>query len=214
MFVYYPSCTFKKTLPKTAEAVIDYLKNDMMIAGCCRAKNVELKGTDTAVVICGSCRSTLEKSANVISLWEYLLSKNDFVFPNYRGFRVNVQDCWRNREQPVIHKAVRAILDKMNICVVPVSESFDKADFCGTLHYDVKDKELKEKILTYGEKPLYELPTQLQAEAMRDRVKAYNCECVVCDCTTCLLGIQMGGGKGIHLLELVFQTVDRDKLNN
>lgn len=206
MFIYYPSCTFRKILPDTAKTVIDFLKEDMTMAGCCRAKYTASPESDTAVVICGSCRTTLEHNVKVISLWEYLLSRKDFIWPDYSGLQVNVQDCWRNRDQPDVMNAVREILEKMNMKVIPVSESFAEADFCGTLHYEVKDKELEKRILAYGEKPLYELPPELQAEAMGDRVKAYNCEWVVCDCARCLTGVQMGGAKGVHLLELIFQT--------
>lgn len=69
MFIYYPSCTFRKTLPDTAKTVIDFLKEDMTMAGCCRAKNTASPESDTAVVICGSCRTTLEHNVKVISLW-------------------------------------------------------------------------------------------------------------------------------------------------
>lgn len=179
MFVYYPSCTFRKLLPDTAKIVIDYLQKDLKIAGCCRAPQAAVGEQDTAVVICGSCRSTLENRAAVISLWEYLLSREDFVWPDYQGLEVNVQDCWRNREQPAVCHAVRKILEKMHIKVVPISESFAEADFCGTLHYTVKDKELEKKILSYGETPLYKLPEELQAAAMRDRAKAYSREIIV-----------------------------------
>ena len=206
MFIYYPSCTFRKALPDTAKVVIDYLKSDMEIAGCCRAKNPAFTENDTAVVICGSCRTTLETSVKAISLWEYLLSKEDFAWPDHSGLEVNVQDCWRNRNQPGVMNAAREILGKMNIKVIPVSESLSEADFCGTLHYEVKDEGLKKRILECGDKPLYELPPELQAAAMRDRVKAYNREWIVCDCTTCLTGVKMGGSNGVHLLELIFGT--------
>lgn len=207
MLIYYPSCTFRKLLPDTAKTVINYLQRDMTIAGCCRASHIAFGEKDRAVVICGSCRSTLKDRADVISLWEYLLSKEDFLWPDYNGLEVNVQDCWRNRNQPEVHNDVRKILERMNIEVVPISESFSDADFCGTLHYAVKDKELQKRILAYGAKPLYELPKELQIEAMCDRAKAYNREMIVCDCACCLQGVQVSSAKGVHLLELIFQTV-------
>lgn len=52
MFVYYPSCTFRKILPDTAKTVIDFLKEDMTMAGCCRAKKYRSEDPAPASEIC------------------------------------------------------------------------------------------------------------------------------------------------------------------
>lgn len=208
MFYYYPSCTFRKALPKTASLVINYLKDrNVQIMGCCRGKCGNYQVSDTAIVICQSCRDTLKSKMKVISLWEYLLRIEDFPWPDYRGLKVNIQDCWRERFQSEVQSAVRDILKKMNIETVEVSPNLQDADFCGTLHYEIKGEELADKVAKYPQKELYKLPPELQKEVMRERTKEYTCEYVVCDCTCCLNGVQLGGNvKGIHLLELIFQT--------
>lgn len=208
MLYYYPSCTFRKTLPDTANVVINHLKSEnIQIMGCCRADRDHHQSDDTALVICQSCRKTLENKMRVMSLWEYLIKTADFPWPNYKGLKVNVQDCWRERNQPEVQTAVRNILKKMNVETVEIPLNFQKTDFCGTLHYEIKDRKLLDKAALYPDKKLYELPIELQKEAMQERIREYTCPYVVCDCTCCLNGIQLGGGvRGIHLLELIFQT--------
>lgn len=206
MLYYYPSCTFRKALPDTAKLVIDYLKPEMQIMGCCRADRADHDPSDTAVVICQSCRDTVESKINVISLWEYLL-QTGFSFPDYSGLTVNVQDCWRERNQPEVRMAIRTILKRMNIQIVETPLNGRDADFCGTWHYEVKNPELAAEIAKYPSKSLYALPVELQQKVMAERSADYSCEYVVCGCATCYNGIRLGGiAKGIHLLELLFQT--------
>lgn len=52
------------------------------------------------------------------SMWEYLDALKDFNFPNLNGQKFYVQDCWRDRNHPEIHEAVRSLLKKMHAEVI------------------------------------------------------------------------------------------------
>ena len=207
MLYYYPSYTFRKELPETAKKVIDYLNADMQIMGCCRVDKMEHKPDSTAVVICQSCRDTVQSKMKVISLWEYFLEQG-FYYPDYSGLTVNVQDCWRERNQPEVRAAIRQILGKMNIKAIEIEPNGVNSDFCGTWHYEAKSPELIAKMNMYKGKPLMAMPEEIQIEAMREAASRFSCDIAVTGCGMCLKGMKMGGVNGIHLLELLFKTAN------
>ena len=208
--IYFPSCNFTAASPLAAERIREYLKQKMPVAGCCRVDALEYPEGSTAIYFCQACRETLESRAGgkftLVNLFQYLDKDTDFPLPDYAGLTVTVQDCWRDREHPEIFAAVRSLLQKMNITVVEMEENREHSRFCGNLHFEPRDPENLEQLRTYGEKPLYQLPEEIQRLLMREQVEKLPCELAVTYCNRCKAGILLGGGKAVHLLELAMGT--------
>lgn len=157
MYIYYPSCNFSAASPATAKKVKAYFEKQMPVAGCCRVDKREISPADIALYICQACRETLEDKVKTQSMWEYLDALNDFNFPNLNGQKFYVQDCWRDRNHPEIHEAVRSLLKKMHAEVIEIEHNREKSIFCGNLHYETDDPRLK----NYPNTPLYRLLSQI-----------------------------------------------------
>ena len=208
--IYFPSCNFSAASPLAAEKIREYLGQKMPVAGCCRVDALDYPSGSTAIYFCQACRETLEARAEgkftLVNLFQYLDGDPDFPFPDYAGLTVTVQDCWRDREHPEIFTAVRNVLQKMRITVVEMEENREQSRFCGNLHFEPHSRELTAQLQTYGEKPLYQLPEEIQRLLMREQVEKLACELAVTYCNRCKAGILLGGGKAVHLLELAMGT--------
>lgn len=203
MDIYFPSCNFTAASPKTAKKIKAYLQERMPVAGCCRLEKRDFSPQDQGIIVCQACRETLTGRIQTVSLWEYLDQDEQFVFPDYHGLCVNVQDCWRDRDHPEVHEAVRHLLKKMKIEVEEITNCREKADFCGTLHVETADPELLATLALYPDKKISQLPVDVQTALMADHVAQYTQPYVVCDCNRCVKGVRLGGGHPIHLLDLV-----------
>lgn len=157
MYIYYPSCNFSAASPATAKKVKAYFEKQMPVAGCCRVDKREISPADIALYICQACRETLEDKVKTQSMWEYLDALKNFNFPNLNGQKFYVQDCWRDRNHPEIHEAVRSLLKKMHAEVIEIEHNREKSIFCGNLHYETDDPRLK----NYPNTPLYRLLLQI-----------------------------------------------------
>lgn len=151
MYIYYPSCNFSAASPATAKKVKAFFEKQMPVAGCCRVDKREISPADIALYICQACRETLEDQVKTQSMWEYLDALKDFNFPNLNGQKFYVQDCWRDRNHPEIHEAVRSLLKKMHAEVIEIEHNREKSIFCGNLYYETNDPRLK----NYPNTPLY-----------------------------------------------------------
>lgn len=194
MYIYYPSCNFTTNSPQAAKKIKDFLKENMKIAKCCKIDQREFSEEDIGIYVCQACRSQIENQVKTMSLWQYFDQLDDFIFPNYHGQKMYLQDCWRDRNHIEIHKAVRSLLKKMNIEVIEIEANKENAIFCGTLHFE--NKELEDDHLSHYSK-------ELQEKYMKDYVQQFHGMQVICTCNRCLKGILMGKGKGVHLLELL-----------
>ena len=69
------------------------------VVGCCRPGHKALSGwNDTVITVCETCSIIIGENrpaANVISLYEFIDSLPDFSFPDYKGERITLQDCYR-----------------------------------------------------------------------------------------------------------------------
>lgn len=104
------------------------------------------------------------------------------------------KDCYRDREHPEVHQAVRKLLKKMNIEVIEIEKNKENSIFCGTLHYEIKDLE-DEHLSRYSK--------EIQEKYMKEYVQQFHNEQIICTCNRCLKGILMGEGKGVHLLRII-----------
>lgn len=154
MYIYYPSCNFAISSPQTAKKVREYLKEKMDIAKCCKIDQRKFNEEDIGIYVCQACRGQIENQVNTMSLWQYLDQLDDFKFPDYHGQKMYLQDCWRDRNHPEIHQAVRSLLKKMNIEVLEIEKNKENSIYCGTLHYE--NKELKDNHLSHYSKEIQE----------------------------------------------------------
>ena len=207
MYIYYPSCNFTIASPSTAKVVRNLLKEKMVVAGCCLRDQREIHEDDIGVYFCQHCRETIENKVKTMSLWEYIDSLEDFEFPDYNHEKMLLQDCYRDRNHPEVHQAVRSILQKMNVDIVEAKRNKENSVYCGTLHYETENHTLLEKLKAYPDAKISELPLELQKELMEDNFEGVDLDMqIIVDCNRCLKGVELAGRKGIHLLNLVMKN--------
>ena len=190
MYIYYPSCNFATMHLQTAKKVRDYFEKQMPIARCCK-----IDKRDIGLYVCQACRKQIENQVKTMSVWEYFDQLDNFDFPDYHGQKMYLQDCFRDRNHPEVHQAVRNLLKTMNIEVIETKNNKDNSIFCGTLHYE--SKELDDTHLSH-------YPKDVQEKYMQEYVQQFDNKKIICVCNRCLKGILLGKGNGVHLLELLF----------
>lgn len=206
MNIYFPSCNFTKASPEAAKKIRAWMRDQMPVAGCCRLDKTPRAADDTAIYFCQACREVLEDHMQTRSLWELLDESPDFPLPDYNGLRMNLQDCWRDRAHPEIHAAVRSLLHKMHIDVVELDANREKADFCGNLHAEPKSPDLQAQMAAQGQKPIWEMPSELEAALMREQAEKITERWAVTYCNRCKAGLLAGGANAVHLLDLIMRT--------
>ncbi len=212
--IYYPSCRLKATLPEAAQAASDYMLNSQgaVLGNCCRDEAPKTQPDDTAVYNCNTCAILLSEWSNaqgLISIYELIDADSSFVFPDYKGREMAVQDCWRSHKRPDMHRAIRSLASKMNITVVELQERGENSVFCG----ETTMKPLPLHYVTYAPKwfgadlpewACKELPEDVRESKMRAHADSIPTSDVICNCLGCISGIAKGGKKPHHILELVF----------
>lgn len=211
MYVYLPSCQFTGMDPDASRKISSYLatRPDTRVAGCCRPEQKRLTAEDVAVTVCMSCAAiTREASPQTteISIWEHLLKDESFPWPDYHGERMTIQDCWRARNRPEVHAAVRQCMERMNLTVVELAENRERAQFDGVWRFRPVAKRNLDIAPTYFSDVqahgLELLPEEQQRRRMEEWVQQYQTERVVAYCNACVKGIVLGGARGVHLLQL------------
>lgn len=207
--IYFPSCNFSAASPETAKKIRDYLAQTMDVAGCCRVDESAYKDGAHAVYFCQACREMIEAKMGQRmtneNLLVYLDHDESFVVPNHAGLTVTVQDCYRDRSHPEIFDAVRSLLTKMNVTVVEMQENREHSGFCGNLHFEPKKAENFAIVQKYGDTPIWQYAPEDEAALMREQAEKLPCELAVCYCNRCVKGIRTGGGKAVHILDLLFE---------
>lgn len=181
--IYFPSCNFTKASPQAAKQLRERMAGLMPVAGCCRTDRRGYPEGGRALYFCQACRETLEARFPGLvpeNLFVWLDREDIFELPDYSGLTVSIQDCWRDREHPEIHGAVRSLLAKMGVAFEEIPENRERADYCGDLHFQ---------------------PNQ---------AAKHGGKLVLCYCNRCRLCIEEDGGRAVHLMELVTGTFKRE----
>lgn len=111
MTVYYlPGCKYKELHALSSQKIRTYLraKPDHVIADCCKKSQSLFHDGDTVLTNCSSCAIITDEAspqANEMSIYEYLLADEAFLWPDYRGEEITVQDCYRAAHKPAVQKA-------------------------------------------------------------------------------------------------------------
>lgn len=159
----------------------------------------KISNTDIAVYVCPTCSAFLQEHPSKInsrSIWEFLDKDNNFPCPDYNGKTVFIQDCWRTYDNDSLHKAIRNILTKMNLTIKEIEASHNKADFCGiTLLKNYSPRYKKFAPLRFIENAGDNFIPHTEEEqniSMKEHCKQFENHTVVCYCTGCLEGLNIG----------------------
>ena len=218
-YYFFPSCKATAQFKEASKAARAYVKEHFGIAptGCCRPNHKKLSPEDTALVVCNNCAAIIEENteATIRFLWDVIDQDDDFPFPDYHGEKMTLQDCWVSFEKRYLQETVRSLLRKMNIGIVELEENFESTKFCGVnLLAPCTESNAKLAHKRYVEQfphMFTPMEPEEQVKHFRKHCEQIETEKVVCYCKFCTDGINMGGKKGIHLLELLFPTPAADE---
>ncbi len=190
--IFFPSCKITRDYPGPSRRLAEYLteKHGVETTGCCRINHQQMTEADRAILVCNNCAiimKDLVAKEQMTFVWELIDRDEDFVFPDYQGEEMTIQDCRLGHGQPRLQEGVRAMLKKMNIRVVELPENREDNEFCGVNVFFPPDKGQEEKAA--------------QARAHCGRIKTVRAACY---CKFCKDALVLGGKDGIHLLELLF----------
>ena len=212
--VYFPSCKFKAGYPETSKKLAEYLNKryGMTITGCCRGNLEHLTQEDTAVYICNTCSAFCDESAKageVVSIWEILAKDENFPFPDYKGEKIALQDCWRAYDKRSEQDAVRELLRKMNIRVIELPENYAKTRFCGTSILEIPPayygQYAPKRFVADAPNDFFQpYTTEDKTDRMRTHCADIPTEKAACYCVACGKGLDLGGKKSVHVMELLF----------
>lgn len=189
--VYAPGCALIIYKPNLAKNVFEYLSNkNNKVAEhsiCCR-HDPNLDKNTQIINTCAGCDKRfreLYEGISTISLWEVLADDDTFPFPDYKGMTMSVQDACPTRTEDRVHKAIRKLLDKMNINVIEPNNTRTKATCCGDSFYG-------------------SLSVKLVKEQMKKRADEMPCENVVVYCVSCIKAMHIGNKKPHYMVDLLF----------
>ncbi len=184
--VFAPGCALLLHKPALAERLKQYLKLREHLT-CCHHEPGLPPGT-IVINVCPGCDRRYRESyegISTVSLWEVLAEDTSFPFPDHGGRSMAIQDACPTRTEPRVHRAVRTLIERMNIRLVEPEATREQAVCCGDSGY--------------GTVPV----AQVQA-AMRKRAKAMPCADVIVYCVSCVKAMHHGGKRPRHLVDLLF----------
>jgi hypothetical protein len=201
-------CVPKYKLAEFAEKMPEGMLRD---SWCGLPDSGDFKAGDRVWSLCHNCNNIIDEvheGVEARSLWELLDSDGSFVYPDLKGAKVYVQDCWRSRDRKGEQYAVRSILTRINAEILELPENREKADFCGASLYrpqPPRNPKLAPKHYVEGAAGKFVPHTpEEQERLMLEYCSRFGGEKVVCYCHYCLEGLLMGGADAVHLAELLF----------
>ena len=210
MLYYLPGCTTNRNHKQAGRKLLNYMRSQgAKIAKCCKLDVDYYRDGDVVVQTCTQCGLILRErrpNLRVVSIYEFLVGHPGFPFPDFRGKQFTLQDCFRTRQDVPLQDAVRQGLRKMNVDLVEAKENRSDTKFCGVWLNNPADKQCASLApKTFGALEPYRklLPPEEQKAAMTEWVKQYATEEVVVYCNGCENGLRLGGGKPVHLIELL-----------
>lgn len=187
--VFFPSCKAVASYPEASKKLAAYLKDKYQIdpIGCCKVKGKMLNDDDQAILVCLNCSRVLEGNQQEF-IWNIIDQDDNFIFHDYHGIQMTLQDCHLANNKQEVKKAIRSLMKKMNIDTV---ENEALNDHCPS--YEIAGYHLKQK-LTEEEKKAYF--TNKYNKATTDVIVSY--------CKYCNDGVLFSNKQGKHILELLF----------
>ncbi len=190
--VFAPGCGLMIYQPHLAKKISNYLKKQDLcheeLHICCRHEPLLEAGTEI-INVCAGCHkrfATLYEGITTISLWEILAEDPNFPFPDYQGISMSIQDACPTRQNKNVHKALRILMEKMNITIIEPEKARTKSVCCGDSFY-----------------PL--IPDDEIQKLMEHRANEMPCEDVVVHCTSCVKSMINGGKTPQYIISLLFE---------
>jgi len=190
--VYAPGCALMLYKPTLAEKIEAFLNKNtdshiMTHSICCHHDPKLEKGTQI-INTCAGCDRRFRKLyewISTVSLWEVLAESEKFPFPDYGGVEMAIHDACPIRTEERVHRAIRTLLQKMNIVPVEPTATRTQSNCCGDSFYGT-------------------LPVEQLKEKMRERAKEMPCNDVVVYCVSCIKSMYIGGKKPRYIVDLLF----------
>lgn len=234
--VFIAACVFTREHPQLSKVVQEYIHTrfNMPIMRCC-VKNymvkefenemqpkiseqwnnlphyIDVNESNTVIYICHNCLAIFQEQLPkipIMSFWELVLNDDSFPYPDYKGEKITLQDCWRSYDNTVEQDTVRKLLKKMNVEIVELEENREKTDFCGiSLFSPAPERNLKlapKRFVENAEGKFIEHSEEEQKKIMEDYCKNITTEKVVSYCHYCAKGLKVGGKDSFHLAHLLF----------
>lgn len=189
--VFAPGCALMIYKPELAERTLAFIRQELGDVRehltCCRHDPGLPTGTQVINTCPGCDRRYRQLYAGIstVSLWEVLADSATFPFPNYRGARMSISDACPTRDQTRVHRAVRTLLQRMNIELVEPAKTATAGSCCGDSFFGV-------------------LPVDEVKHLMRKRAAEMPAEDVVVYCVSCTKSMYIGGKKPRYLVDLLF----------
>lgn len=234
---YIASCIFTSKFPKLSKQVQEYvhIKYGFPIVRCCVPKYkiqffqdkmpedyrdewselpdcADFQPGDTVYSLCHNCSAIIEETKPgviVKSIWELILSDEDFIYPDYHRTKITVQDCWRAKERIEEQKTVRTLLQKMNFDIVELEDNYDKTDFCGISTYRPAPKRnivmAPHRFVENAAGKFGDYTEEEQKTFMEQYCERFETDKVVACCHYCLEGLELGKIDAKHLASLLFE---------
>jgi Fe-S oxidoreductase len=192
MAAYFnPGCALRLYKPRLADRTLallnEHLGPVLPHETCCR-HDPALPAGSLIINTCPGCDRrfrNLYEGVSTVSLWEVLDGLQGFPLPDYRGATMSVHDACPVRERPGVHRAVRSLLQKMNIQIVEAANVGARSVCCGDDFY--------------GKLPLHEVHRR-----MRLRAESMPCRDVCVTCVSCVKSMAIGGRMPRHLIDLIY----------
>lgn len=209
MIWYLPGCDVRRNHPEAVKKMTEYLLGKgLKQAVCCRKDLSAITEEDEIIQNCTLCEMVLAERMPHNprrSLYEYLL-ETDFVWPDWQGKTVTIQDCRRTKDNRALQDAVRECLHRMNIEYVEMPQNHEQTEYCGIWYNTPIAPDLPEIVpeLSACLEQQRQLMTEAeQKAAMEAWVRQYQTDEVVVYCNGCERGIRLGGGHPLHMIELL-----------
>lgn len=140
--VFFPSCKAVASYPEASKKLAAYLKDKYQIdpIGCCKVKGKMLNDDDQAILVCLNCSRVLEGNQQEF-IWNIIDQDGNFIFHDYHGIQMTLQDCHLANNKQEVKKAIRSLMKKMNIDIV---ENEALNDHCPS--YEIAGYHLKQKL--------------------------------------------------------------------
>lgn len=189
--VFAPGCALYLYKPALAAKMLGLLQKE--ISGlaehitCCRHQPKLAAGSEIINVCAGCDRRYRElyPGISTISFWELLAQSDSFPFPDYQQRTMTILDACPTRDQQRVHKAIRTLLQRMNIALVEPELTGARATCCGDSFFGV-------------------LPVEQVKQQMAKRAAEMPAEDVIVYCVSCIKAMHIGGKTPRYLPDLLF----------
>lgn len=205
-------CDFAARHAEVATRIRAYYEGlpHLRLIACCRKELPTLSADDTVTLGCTLCDLMMAErapEARRTSLYRLALEDEGFPWPDHTGLVVSLQDCWRERHNALLHKDVRACLDRMHVRWHEMDECREHTRFCGTWLNNPAPTdcvELAPHTFAELERQRRLLSEEEQRAEMVAWCAQYPTDAVVVYCNGCERGVALGGKRPLQVLELMF----------